>query len=102
MIVADRGRHLLLDPVHHLDTRTDDEGESWRHTSRSREPVFIPLKELESRTIDHTIFWIREEHTCARGVVQVITCVRFPLFRNTFTDYNFAAPALAGFKKTQT
>ena len=52
----------------------------------------------ESQTTDHT-FLGREKHICARGVVQVITYVQFLLFRSTFTDYNFATPALGVYKK---
>lgn len=55
----------------------------------------------ESQTTDHT-FLGREEHICARGVIQVITYVQFLLFRSIFTDYKFAAPALGVYKKTQT
>ena len=41
----DRARLLTLEPVYHLDTRTDDGRESRRHTSRSQEPVCITPSE---------------------------------------------------------
>jgi len=65
---------------------TNDGGESRRHPSRSQELVPIPLSSAsrrESQTTDHPFLVFvfgREEHICARGVVQIITYVSISSF----------------------